>query len=86
MKQLPDEKILLELLSLAQETEQKAKELCDLTAEVDEKWRDCLKSPTKKPSIHSNTYKRFLCLEAVIFNCVPKHSFDTFKPLLSKSL
>ena len=39
MKQLLDEKILLELLSLAQETEQKAKELCDLTAEVDEKWR-----------------------------------------------
>jgi hypothetical protein len=53
MKQLPNEKILLELLSLAQDAEQKAKELCDLTAEVDEKWRDRLKSPTKKPSIHT---------------------------------
>jgi hypothetical protein len=39
MKQLPDEKTLLELLFLAQEAEQKAKELCDLTAEIDEKWR-----------------------------------------------
>jgi hypothetical protein len=39
MKQLPNEKILLELLELAQDAEQKAKELCDLTAEVDEKWR-----------------------------------------------
>jgi hypothetical protein len=39
MKQLPDEKTLLELLSLAREAEQKAKALCDLTAEIDEKWR-----------------------------------------------
>ena len=55
MKQLPDEKILLELLSLAQDAEQKAKELCDLTAEVDEKWRDRLNSTTKKRSIRRNT-------------------------------
>jgi hypothetical protein len=54
MKQLPDEKILLELLSIAQEAEQKAKELCDLTAEVDEKWRIRLKARTEKPSIRSN--------------------------------
>jgi hypothetical protein len=39
MKQLPNEKTLLELLELAQDAEQKAKALCDLTAEVDEKWR-----------------------------------------------
>ena len=49
MKQPPDEKILLELLSLAQDVEQKAKELCDLTAELDEKWRDRLKSTTGEP-------------------------------------
>jgi len=45
MKQLPDEKTLLELLFLAQEAEQKAKELCDLTAEIDEKWRVRLEPP-----------------------------------------
>jgi hypothetical protein len=39
MKQLPNEKTLLELLELAQDAEQKAKALCDLTVEVDEKWR-----------------------------------------------
>lgn len=38
MKQLLDEKTLLELLTLAQQAEQQAKELCDLTAEIDEKW------------------------------------------------
>ncbi len=54
MKQLPDEKTLLELLFLAQDAEQKAKELCDLTAEVDEKWRIRLKPSTKQPSIRSN--------------------------------
>lgn len=54
MKQLPDEKTLLELLSLAQNAEQKAKELCDLTAEVDEKWRIRLKPTTEPPSIRSN--------------------------------
>lgn len=53
MKELPDEKILLELLSLAQEAEQKAKELCDL-AEFDEKWRIRLKATTEQPSIRSN--------------------------------
>lgn len=39
MKQLPNEKTLLELLEMAREAEQKAKKLCDLTAEIDEKWR-----------------------------------------------
>jgi hypothetical protein len=39
MKQLPDEKTLLELLERARVAEQKAKELCDLTAEIDEQWR-----------------------------------------------
>ncbi|MCC0178457.1 hypothetical protein I4641_15885 [Waterburya agarophytonicola K14] len=44
MKQLPDEKTLLSLLELAQDAEQKAKSLCDLTAEIDEKWRVRLES------------------------------------------
>ncbi len=39
MKKLPNEKTLLSLLELAQDAEQKAKTLCDLTAEIDEKWR-----------------------------------------------
>lgn len=44
MKQLPDEKTLLELLEMAADAEQKAKALCDLTAEIDEKWRVRLES------------------------------------------
>lgn len=47
MKQLPDEKTLLSLLELAQDAEQKAKALCDLTTEVDEKWRVRLESKRK---------------------------------------
>ena len=47
MKQLPDEDTLLYLLELAQDAEQKAKALCDLTAEVDEKWRVRLESNRK---------------------------------------
>ena len=47
MKQLPDEKTLLELLQLATDAEQKAKNLCDLTVEVDEKWRIRLESMQK---------------------------------------
>lgn len=39
MKQLPDEQTMLELLEMAREAEEKVKELCDLTAEIDEKWR-----------------------------------------------
>lgn len=39
MKKLPDEKALLELLELAKDAEKKAKELCDLATEIDEKWR-----------------------------------------------
>ncbi len=44
MKQLPDDKTLLKLLELAQEAEQTVKELCDLTAAIDEKWRIRLES------------------------------------------
>lgn len=44
MKELPDDKTMLELLHLATDAEQKAKALCDLTAEVEEKWRIRLKS------------------------------------------
>ena len=47
MKKLPDEKTLLSMLELAQDAEQKAKALCDLTTEVDEKWRVRLKSKRK---------------------------------------
>ena len=47
MKQLPDENTLRSLLELAQDAEQKAKALCDLTAEVDEKWRIRLESKRK---------------------------------------
>jgi hypothetical protein len=47
MKQLPDEKTLLELLDLARDTEEKAKALCDLTTEIDEKWRVRLESRRK---------------------------------------
>lgn len=39
MKQLPDEHTMLELLEMAREAERKAKELCDLAKEIDEKWR-----------------------------------------------
>ena len=47
MKKLSDEKTLLSLLELAQDVEQKAKALCDLTTEVDEKWRVRLESKRK---------------------------------------
>ena len=47
MKKLPDGKTLLSMLELAQDAEQKAKALCDLTIEVDEKWRVRLKSKRK---------------------------------------
>ena len=47
MKKLSDEKTLLSLLELAQDAEQKAKALCDLTTEVDEKWRVRLESKRK---------------------------------------
>ncbi|MEN9871045.1 MAG: hypothetical protein RLZZ171_2033 [Cyanobacteriota bacterium] len=47
MKQLPDENTLLSLLKLTQDAEQKALALCDLTAEIDEKWRVRLKSKRK---------------------------------------
>jgi hypothetical protein len=35
------------LLKLTQDAEQKAKALCDLTTEIDEKWRVRLKSKRK---------------------------------------
>jgi hypothetical protein len=39
MKQLPDEKTLLELLELAKDLEQQARSLCELATKIDEKWR-----------------------------------------------
>lgn len=44
MKQLPDEQTMLELLKLANDSEQKLKALCDSTAKLDEKWRVRLES------------------------------------------
>jgi hypothetical protein len=50
MKQLPDKNTLLSLLELTRDAEQKAKALCDLTAEIDEKWRVRLESKRKLAS------------------------------------
>jgi uncharacterized tellurite resistance protein B-like protein len=44
MKELPDEKTLYELIELAKDFEQKAKDLYDLATEIDEKWRIRLES------------------------------------------
>jgi uncharacterized protein len=52
MKQLPDEKTLLELLEIATDAEQKAKALCDLTADIDEKWRIRLESKCQVAAKH----------------------------------
>ncbi|MCU0536414.1 MAG: hypothetical protein MUD14_21205 [Hydrococcus sp. Prado102] len=57
MKQLPDEKTLLELLEMATDAEQKAKALCDLTAEIDEKWRIRLESKCKVAAQHKSDSK-----------------------------
>ena len=53
MKQIPDEDTLLSLLELAQDAEQKAKALGDLTAEIDEKWRVRLELK-RKVAIHKS--------------------------------
>ncbi len=47
MKELPDEKTLYELIELAKDFEQKAKDLYDLATEIDEKWRIRLESRRK---------------------------------------
>lgn len=39
MKELPDEKTLLELLEMAKIASEKAKAMSDLATEIDEKWR-----------------------------------------------
>jgi hypothetical protein len=44
MKQLPDEKTLLELLELAKDFEQQMISLYELATEIDEKWRVRLES------------------------------------------
>lgn len=43
MRELPDENKLNELVELAEDFEQKAKELYDLATQIDEKWRLRLK-------------------------------------------
>jgi uncharacterized tellurite resistance protein B-like protein len=48
MKNLPDEKTLEQLIELAKDFEQKAKDLYDLSTEIDEKWRIRLESRRKK--------------------------------------
>lgn len=47
MRELPDEKKLNELVEIAEDFEQKAKEIYDLATEIDEKWRIRLKSRRK---------------------------------------
>lgn len=47
MKELPDEKTLHELIELAKDFEQKAKDLYTLAIQVDEKWRIRLESRSK---------------------------------------
>lgn len=47
MKELPDEKTLDELIELAKDFEQKAKNLYELATEIDEKWRIRLESKRK---------------------------------------
>lgn len=44
MKELPDEKNLDELIELAKDFEQKAKNLSELATDIDEKWRIRLES------------------------------------------
>jgi len=44
MKELPDEKTLDELIELAKDFEQKAKNLSELATDIDEKWRIRLES------------------------------------------
>lgn len=39
MKELPDEKTLLELVALGKDFEQKARETCDLATEIACKWQ-----------------------------------------------
>jgi hypothetical protein len=48
MKNLPDETILQELLELAKNAEQKAKELSEMGETFSQKWKSRLSSPTNK--------------------------------------
>ena len=48
MKDLPDEQILERLIELAKDFEQNAKDLYDLSTQIDEKWRIRLESRRKK--------------------------------------
>ncbi len=54
MKQLPVDNTMRSLLELAQDAEEKAKALCDLTTAIDEKWRTRLESKLKVGSKGSN--------------------------------
>ncbi|MGL5075309.1 MAG: hypothetical protein ACRDBG_05640 [Waterburya sp.] len=55
MKQLPDEKTLLELLELAQDFEQQTISLYELATEIDEKWRVRLESKRRVAIENSNS-------------------------------
>ena len=48
MKKLPDEKTLDLLIELAKNFEQKAKNLYDLSSEIDDKWRIRLESRRRR--------------------------------------
>ena len=47
MKQLPDDSLLGELVTLTKKAENQAKSLCDLATEIDEKWHVYLDSISK---------------------------------------
>jgi len=47
MKELPDERTLDRLIELAKDFERKAKDLYDLSTDIDDKWRIRLESKRK---------------------------------------
>ncbi len=57
MRELPDEKTLDRLIELAKDFEQKAKDLYDLSTEIDEKWRVRLES-RRRTAIHKVSSSR----------------------------
>lgn len=48
LTKLPNEQTLDQLIEIGENVEMKAKALCDLATEIDEKWRNRLKNRRKK--------------------------------------
>lgn len=57
MKELPDTKELLELLQMAKEAEEKARELYQMGVEFHEKWEEKLKDRPKLVKSDKNQYE-----------------------------